>query len=460
MQYGNTYLHLRNIYEMLCEQDMVFYGDLTMSKVELTSGLSDEFAYSPVPKEHRKSLVEVASVWMGFTMAASLAVLGGIVQAGVGVQKAIIAVVIGNFLLFAYSTGLGIISFRTGLNFSLVAQRSFGTKGYLFASFILSGLVLGWFAVQADMFGFLLASSEMISAPQWIITFMLSLIFMSTALLGYKAMVYLSYLVIPSFLILGTLAAVKAFSQGGIDLSYVPEGAAMGMGTAISIVAASFIVSATLTGDFVRWARSIKDVIIVHFLAFVVGLSATMLFGVFLSAAGRETDIFTTLIALGLTIPAVIMTGINLWSTCDNCLYNSSLGFSNQLTTILKRKVSQKAVTLFLGVLGAAIAASGAFGNYDSWLLFLGTVVPPAGGIIMADYYLINRKNRNISYAGNYINPVNFRWQAFVAWTIGIFVAYYLERAVPSIPAAYVGVAIGALVYGITYKADAITKKS
>jgi cytosine permease len=409
--------------------------------------LVNEYAYDPVPMEKRKSLLEVASVWMGFTMAASLAVLGGIVQAGVGVQNAIIAVLIGNLLLFLYSTGVGIISFRTGLNFSLVAQRSFGRKGYLLASLVLSALVLGWFAVQADMFGYLLATSGTVALPQWLMTFGLSLIFMTTALLGYRAMVYLSYLVIPSFLILGALASYRAFASSGLDFSYVPQNASMGMGMAISIVAASFIVSATLTGDFVRWARSTRDVIIVHFLAFVVGLSATMLFGVFLSASGQQTDIFTTLIALGLTIPAIIMTGINLWSTCDNCLYNASLGFSNQLSTVLKSKVSRRAVTLSLGIVGAAIAASGAFGQYDSWLIFLGTVVPPAGGIIMADYYLLNRHNREVVYGESYTEGPSFKWGAFLAWAVGIAAAYYLERAVPSIPAAYVGVIVGGGVY-------------
>lgn len=423
----------------------------------LTVG-ANERAYTAVPMTERKSVVEVASVWMGFTMAASLAVLGGIVQSGVGVQKAIIAVLIGNFLLFIYSTALGIISYRSGLNFALVAQRAFGSKGYMLASLILSGLVLGWFAVQADMFGYLLNTAILTETPQWIITLVLSLVFMSTALLGYKAMVYLSYLVIPSFLILGVLAASKAFSEGGLNLSYVPEGATMGMGTAISIVAASFIVSATLTGDFVRWARSIRDVVIVHFLAFIVGLSATMLFGVFLSAAGKETDIFTTLIGLGLTIPAVVMTGINLWSTCDNCLYNSSLGFSNQANTILGRRVSQKTVTLVLGIIGAIIATSGAFGSYDAWLLLLGTVVPPAGGIVMADYYLVNRKKRDKVYSDGYTNPTTFKWQAFIAWIAGIAVAYFLEKAVPSIPAAYVGVAVGAVVYCMLDRLTATTK--
>ncbi len=409
--------------------------------------VTNEYAFDPIPMEERKSLIQVASVWMGFTMAASLAVLGGIVQAGVGVKNAIIAVIIGNSLLFIYSTLLGIISYRSGLNFPLVAQRSFGSKGYIVASFILSALVLGWFAVQADMFGFLLSTTVFEDTPQSYITFGFSMLFMTTALLGYRAMVFLSYLVIPSFLILGSMAAVRAFSMEGLTFDYIPDGATMGMGTAISIVAASFIVSATMTGDFVRWARSISDVIIVHFLAFIVGLSATMFFGIFLSAAGRETDIFTTLIVLGLLVPGILMTGINLWSTCDNCLYNASLGFTNQLSSILSRNVSQKAITLFLGIVGAFIAASGAFGQYDRWLIFLGTVVPPAGGVIIADYYLLRGSMRNEVYSPSFKNNDSFRWQAFVAWIVGIAIAYYLERTVPSIPAAYIGVFAGGAVY-------------
>jgi purine-cytosine permease-like protein len=67
--------------------------------------------------------------------------------------------VAGNLMLFVYATLLGYISFKTGFNFHLVAKRSFGNKGYIFTSFILSVLVLGWFAVQSDMFGVLLQTT-------------------------------------------------------------------------------------------------------------------------------------------------------------------------------------------------------------------------------------------------------------------------------------------------------------
>lgn len=413
---------------------------------------TEEYACEAVPESERKHWIQVAAVWMGFTMAASLAVLGGIVQGGVGVGNGMIAIIAGNSLLFIYATLLGFISFKTGLNFHLVAKRSFGTKGYIFASFLLSSLVLGWFAVQADMFGALLHITLLESVPRWGITFVAAILFMLTALVGYKAMVLLSYLVIPSFLALGVWASWEVFTQTGLSIDMaIPEGSTMGLGTAISIVAASFIVSATMTGDFVRWARSFKDIVIVHFLAFIVGLGATMLFGLFLSAAGNETDIFTTLVVLGLAIPGAIMTGLNLWSTCDNCLYNASIGFTNQLSTLVGREITEKKVVLMLGLLGAILASAGAYNNYESWLLLLGTIVPPIGGIVMTDFYLSFKDDSN-RYEVDYTLLPSIKYHAIISWALGTGVAYFAEKLFASIPAAYVGVFVGGLSYYILSK--------
>lgn len=411
------------------------------------SSINTEYSYSAVPTQKRKSVIQIAAVWMGFTMAASLTVLGGVVQSGVGVQKGLYAIFAGNLMLFLYSTLIGYISFKSGLNFSLVAKRAFGEKGFVYASMFLSLLVLGWFAVQADLFGVLLQKSILSEYPRWMITLPCALLFMSTALMGYRAMVALSYLVIPSFLALGGLASFKAFNNKAIDLNFIPEGATMGMGTAITIVASSFIVSATLTGDLVRWSKSLKDVIIVHFLAFIVGLGTTMVFGLFLSASGEETDIISTLLGLGIVLPAILMTGINLWSTCDNCLYNASLGFSNQIKSLRGGKeLSYRTVTISIGLVGVLIATLGAFGHYDQWLIFLGTVVPPAGGVIMADYYLV-KNNRDSRYSEEYVVNKDYKLNAFIAWIIGVVLAYTLENVYPAIPAAYVGVAVSAMIY-------------
>ena len=417
------------------------------SSLSLKGLVTEEFTHEPVPKGKRKHWMEVAAVWMGFTMAASLAVLGGIVQGGVGVGRGLVAIFAGNCLLFVYSTLLGLISFETGLNFPLVAKRAFGTRGYVFASFILSGLVLGWFAVQSDMFGVLLQTTVLASVPRWMLTLVFALLFMTTAALGYRAMVFLSFLVVPSFILLGGWASWRAFVDRGLSISFdAPADSSMGMGAAISIVAASFIVSATMTGDFVRWARSRREVVLVHFLAFVVGLSATMIFGLLLSAAGQQTDLFTTLVVLGLAGPGAVMTGLNLWSTCDNCLYNSALGFTNQISTLRGRRTSQKFVVITLGLLGSVLAMLGAYSNYDTWLLILGTVVPPAGGIIIADYYVAYKSVRS-RYEHTFSGLPAFRPHSILAWVLGVIVAFAIERLYPSVPAAYVGAFVG----GITY---------
>ncbi len=109
------------------------------TSTETEHGLESEFEHQAVPASHRKPLASVAAVWFGFPMILTCAVFGGILAALLGFQRALVAILIGNLILFLYVGALSYLSGESGLNFALVASRVFGRIGYIVASAFLAG---------------------------------------------------------------------------------------------------------------------------------------------------------------------------------------------------------------------------------------------------------------------------------------------------------------------------------
>lgn len=95
-----------------------------------SDSLHQEFEHQPVPLSHRHSTRSVSAVWFGFPMILTNALFGGIITWHLGFWPAIIAILLGNLVLFAYVGALSWFAGNTGMNFALQAKRTFGSKGY------------------------------------------------------------------------------------------------------------------------------------------------------------------------------------------------------------------------------------------------------------------------------------------------------------------------------------------
>ena len=109
----------------------------------------EEFHSKPIPLAHRLGFREPALVWSGFGIAFICAVIGGQIQQGLGTTNAILAILLGNFILFVYSALIGYPSGKWGVNFPLAVQYVFGRVGAVIPILILALLVTGWYAFQA-----------------------------------------------------------------------------------------------------------------------------------------------------------------------------------------------------------------------------------------------------------------------------------------------------------------------
>ncbi|HVC16873.1 MAG TPA: cytosine permease [Rhodanobacter sp.] len=407
--------------------------------------LGSEYEHQPVPATARRSLFSVTLVWAGFPMIITGAMTGSILVLGMGFRRGLQAMIIGNLVMLAYVGLLGLLGTSRGVNFALLASVVFGRKGYVFASGLLSTLLLGWYAVQTGITGALVSGTYGLSYVA--MTVIAGLLYIVITFIGVRGLHYIGLVSIPLFVVLGIWVAADAASTTtwAAILAYPGNNgvASMSMGVGLTVVVALFIDAGTVTADFNRWARTPRDSFISTFSAFPFANLVAMLVGGVMTAAlavpnanpfGAD-NMFGYMNHKGivwLSVLAFVFLYCNLGSVCSHCLYNAATGWSR----ITGSRMRLAAVVL--GVLGIIVAAGNIWAFFIQWLSLLGVLVPPIGAIILVDQYLV-RPHAKVD--------AEFRPAAFIAWAVGSVVAFTVEMAAPQFSTALSAMVVGGGAY-------------
>jgi cytosine permease len=407
--------------------------------------LGEEYEHKSVPLSARRSVFSISMVWIGFPMIITGAMTGSILVAGMGFKSALLAMIIGNAMMFAYVGANGVLGTTRGHNFALIASAVFGKKGYVLASGLLSTLLLGWYAVQTGITGNLIHTA--FNLNYLTMTVLAGALYLGITFVGIKGLHWIGLVSVPLFVVLGGWVALDSANIAGWDkvLAYAgtkPE-MSMSFGVALTIVITLFIDAGTVTADFNRWASDTKSSLIATFCAFPFANLLAMLVGGVMTAAlavpnpqpfGLD-NMFGYMLAQHqswLSVVAFVFLFCNLGSVCAHCLYNSSVGWS---------RIGGGRMRLFavgLAVVGIIIAAANVWALFIPWLSVLGILVPPIGAIVLADLYFI-RPGATVS--------ANWRPRAFIAWAVGSIVAYVVETYAPQFSTAISAFLAGGICY-------------
>jgi cytosine permease len=384
--------------------------------------MQDDANYSQqsVPFTARKSALALSAVMLGLTFFSASMWTGGKLGTGLAFNDFFMAVVIGNLMLGIYTSALGYIGARTGLSTHLLARYSFGIKGSWLPSLLLGGTQVGWFGVGVAMFAIPVSKATGIDTT--VLILVSGALMTITVYFGIAGLTLLSAVAVPAIMALGGYSVWLAIGQtGGLSAwqAIVPA-EPISFSTAIALVVGSFISAGTLTADFVRFGRSARTAVLIAMIAFFLGNSLMFIFGAAGAAAVGQADISDVMIAQGLLIPAIIVLGLNIWTTNDNALYASGLGFSN-ITGL-----SSRVLSMINGTLGT-LAAMWLYDNFVGWLTFLSAAIPPVGGVIIADF--IVARARYAIYPRDDFKTIN--WAAIIAVIIGVACGHWIPGIVP-----------------------------
>ncbi|SDG31985.1 cytosine permease [Paenibacillus sp. cl6col] len=385
-----------------------------MEKVDL------EFSLQPVPQAHRNGFWKILAVMLGFTFFSASMWSGGALGNGLTFSAFIGIVLAGNLILGVYTGALAYIAAKTGLSTHLLTKYAFGTKGSYLSSGLLGFTQVGWFGVGVAMFA--VPVQKVTGMNVYVLIAIAGILMTVTAIYGIKALAILGIVAVPSIAILGSYSVFEATSTaGGLQglMNYQPK-EMMGLATALTVCIGSFISGGTLTPDFARFAKTTRSAVVSTVIAFFLGNSLMFLFGAVGAIVYGKADISDVMFLQGLIMPAIIVLGLNIWTTNENALYASSLGFAN-IT-----KLPKNIIVVFNGAVGT-IMAMWLYNNFVGFLTVLGSILPSIGAILLADFYILNRGSYK-KFGEMSFKSVN--WIAILAWIGGILIAQF----VPGIP--------------------------
>ena len=390
-----------------------------------------DFSLEAVPENspERKGFWAMFVIMLGFTFFSASMSVGATMANGLNLSNFVLAVIIGGVILSVYTGLLAYVGQKTSLGMDLLAQRSFGTKGSYLPSAMISFTQIGWFGVGAAMFAY--PVSDLTGVNPWVFIIIVGACMTSSAYFGMRGLEIVSLISVPLIAILGIFSMVMAANQGGgLVTMFAKSQGSLTLFTAIGMVVGSFVSGGTATPNFVRFSKSRMIAIVSTVVAFFIGNTLMFMFGAVGGASTGQDDIFYVMIAQGLTIPAILVLGANIWTTNDNALYTAGLGLSN-IT-----KIRKKPMTLVSGIF-ATLTAIWLYNNFISWLSFLNATLPPVGVILVLDYFLHKENYAKGSEPKEIVNI----W-AVAGVVVGALAANFLPWGIASINAMIVAAAL------------------
>lgn len=379
-------------------------------------------------------------IMLGFTFFSASMWTGQELGIGLDLKGFVEALLLGGAILGIYTALLAYVGCKTGLSMDLLAQHSFGKKGSYLPSALISFTQIGWFGVGVAMFAIPVAKLIAPDKP-WVVPLLVALAgicMTGSAFFGIRAMTIVSYISVPLIAMLGITAMIMAVRQGDASLAEkFAESQGLGVITGAGMVIGSFVSGGTATPNFARFAKTPKAAVWTTAIAFFLGNSLMFCFGAFSGVYVGGNDIFEVMIALNLTVFAIIVLGLNIWTTNDNALYSAGLGLSN-IT-----KIKKSPLVLISGALGT-VAAIWLYNNFTGWLNILNCTLPPVGAILILGYFCHKE-----DYDQDKENTLEVNWFAIAGVILGAVVANVVPVGIASIN----GMAVAVVCYLVGFAA-------
>jgi len=390
---------------------------------------------------NKLSNTSIFMVMLGFTFFSASMWAGQNLAAGLDFKGFILALLLGGIILAAYTGSLGFIGAESGLSLDELARKSFGSRGSWLPSAMISFTQIGWFGVGLAMFAIPVAkeilqlevTADYMPWQGYLLIVVAGLLMTGSAYFDIKGLTVVSYVAVPAVAILGTTAMILAVKNGEASLveQFAQGSKTLGVLAGAGLVVGSFVSGGTATPNFTRFAKNAKVGCIVTVIAFFLGNSLMFFFGAVSSIYAGGNDIFEVMLNLNMFYFAVLVLGLNIWTTNDNALFTSGLGLSNIFGLPKKRMV------LLAGIIGT-VAAEWLYWNFCGWLSALNCTLPPVGIILIISYFS-NRK----AYRDGTVGEPLVCWPAIVGVVLGAVVANLVKWGLPSIN----GMAVAALCY-------------
>jgi cytosine permease len=401
------------------------------SRAQGNDHVDPDYPVDPVPLHARKSTFSLAVVLVGFTMFTPTMLAGAQVGAGFPFLPLMGVLLLGSLVLGVYVSALGWLGASTNLTTAMMARATFGQAGAKLSSVLLGGTQIGWYGVSVATLALLTGQALGWEGELATRALMLAsgLLMGVTAYFGYRGMYALSLVALPLMLILGAWVAWRAFEEvGGLGaMLEIRPGESMGLAMAVTLIVGTFASGGTQAPNWTRFARTPMAGFWTCMIAFL-GAQLLMLFsGAIGALAFGEGDFVVVLFNLGLVVWGLLFLVANIWTTNDNTAYNVGVAGAELFDVRSKKPFVIAGV-----VIGTLLAVTGIYDSLITYLVWLGILIPPLGGVILGDHLA---RRTEWSQAGVHRAPDSgVRWDSIGVYAIACGTAWAANEASFFIP--------------------------
>jgi cytosine permease len=352
---------------------------------EAAAAVDPDYPIDPVPRHARRSLFSLAIVLLGFTFFTPTMLAGAQIGAAFDVSSLIWVLLLGSAVLGIYVAVIGGIGARTGLTTVMMCRYSLGRRGAKLASLLLGGTQVGWYGVTVATLAGLTANALEWEGRAAEIALMVAggALMGVTAYYGYKGMYALSVVSVPLMLVLAGWVTWRSLEEvgGWSGLTAIEPAATMPLATAITIVVGTFASGGTQVPNWTRFARTPISGFWACVVAFLIGELLMLGFGAIGALSFGEGDFVLVLYELGLVGWGLVFLVANLWTTNDNTAYNFGVAGAE-----IANSRSKKPFVIGGVIIGTLLAITGIYENLIDYLVWLGILIPPLGGVVIGDF--------------------------------------------------------------------------
>jgi NCS1 family nucleobase:cation symporter-1 len=375
----------------------------------------------------------VAALWVGMSICVPTYTLGGVLTAyfGLSVLEALITILIANLIVLIPLTLNAFSGTKYGIPFPVLLRSSFGLYGSNVPCLIRAFVACGWFGIQSLFGG--IACHLLFSAfsPSWAALgsagevygfFMFWALNLYVVLKGANAIKHLENWSAPLLLLVGAGLMFWALPQ--IDLGEIlatkanrPEAdsSAPYLMAGVTAMVGFWATLSLNIPDFSRFVKSQKDQIVGQ----VIGLPLTMFFfaslGVILTSAstGLVGETISDPINLIGKIDNPLLVGIAMLLIIIATLSTNSaaniVSPTNDFQNVAPKLISEKRGVLLTGLIGLLMMSWELLKRmhwvesdvsveslYSNWLLGYSSLLGPIAGIMIVDYFVINKQQLDL----------------------------------------------------------------
>lgn len=403
----------------------------------------EDYTTKPVPASKRQNPVTMGLLWV--TMVTGFpSVLAGFdwFRAGLSLPQVICSAAASCLILMLYFVPSCWLGARSGLTYTLLSRKVFGSRGSWMVSLNLATFCMAWYGLTAVFLAQGLQGLYSIPVPTYLLAVVLAVAMAFNNFFGFSGVAnFARYLAGPTLLGWVLFTFCKATHECPSTVwsapSHIPDPSAF-------MLVSAFIVGYSVWGneaDYWRYSKAKKTNIIVpllvavaigEFLFPITGWLLAYMTGV--TEFGAATSLMNKYGFGGISLIAALVLCITFVAVNDSSLY----GAINALQNI--KRLSHRTTAGILAIAGGITAGvlSCNPNNFEH-VASLSCIFLPSATIVMMGEFFLLRKRSDIEIAAS-LHEARVRWAPIVAVIAGCLVGLLTTGLLPGTEKLHVGI--------------------